>query len=872
MRRAEEERQRAASTLRDQLALVHECVTALCAESSHDAEAYNADHVVRDGAGHVTGNAAEENGNAAAVAAGVEAEARTAVDRGRNDNTARRAERSQRRAVPQHTLPPAASLRPLRFQVAAALRRSPQADEPFALVAHHALDSLARLMGWAEDALHLQAVNARTAHQEERAALLRHQREAEERAQAAEAVAADAQRKEAAARMRLEEQESVASAGAERAAAELTQATLDAQTAAVNATGAREAAAAAKTRAVQAEAQLADTRGQLTTLQAELEAARSAPAPSRRRDHHGRSPSASPWLARRHASPTPTGSATAAATAVGASGRAAGAAERSTEHPHHLPQPPAIHVLSAPASEHGDAAENTAHSPLNLHAQLLSDDESNSSDAGSTCSECAETTARLQESERARANAISAEHRAAAALATQEQLVKELRDAGMVRMSRLRDLEGELRVAQAAAEERHAATQAEHTRLTAALREAQAARHTHVARLAELEQIVSQSGDARALVQHRDEAAALRHKVAALEARLTDVRADLNDDLKAQLLDVQDELDSVRRERDEERQSRDQRRQAAALEVATLRAEVSVRDNSIASLRETVALLQRDDSKELMRQFEERIEALEEEKHLIEAQVEEQRGLVRVANERIAFLEDVRQKDDSVARLEARLEKHKELVDQLKQASEEDALALRDLRARVLEHEATVEGVRIELHTRETELKQARELGRYFLAQTVALAQAVATALLLKDVPPLALDVWDVGPDSAPEGDLQAQVLAGLSEEQRKKRWEKSLSLQREEMFAEVSRLQRETERLAALESKYKHDAEKMVQVMRFQCDERVRLLEAKLQRKEAVLAGYDQDLGALQLLKVRHPPGGKGFFVGRVGSLRVLR
>lgn len=861
-RRAEEERHQASAAIREQLELVHECVVAICTEGAGESEFAQALRAGSDGndSDHSENDASSGDGTtridrpgsknsraaaaAAAHASGDSDASSAAVDRRR-----RRQQQARRRHERRHAanLPLAASLRPLKFQLSAALRRSPKEGSPLADVAHHTLDSLMQLMTWFEAALKREQVRAEADFAQERASLLGAKRGADERAAAAESTRQLASESVERGREAVTQLQAQLSSKADA----LSKAQAGESAAIVRAVSASEAAAAAQKRADEAAAALEDTRRRLADLERDFDAL----SQKRARSHshsRGRSRSAArnDDGALRDAAASRGGRAHSAS--PGLSRRPLGTAADASNVPR-------IKISSAAASERtaSEAAEADDAGPYamdNARSGLDDDDESGTASEGeSGCPGCAEAWARLDTSEAALGEAAAAERRASTALAAQERLVKELRDAGYVRMSRLRDLEGELRLAQASMEEKQAAAQREEERLSRELTQVHEKCHAQQARLAELEETVAQSSDARALQQYRGEVTELRNKVAALEARLTDVRADLNDDLKAQLLDLQEELDEARRERDEERQSRDERRQAAALQIATLKAEINVRDNTIESLRETVALLQRDDSKELIKKFEERVEELEEEKRLVEAQVEEQRGLVAVANERISFLEDMRQKDDTVSRLEARLEKSKALIDELKQASEEDAMALRDLRGRVLEHESELEAVRKELRARTLQLEDARALGRYFVAQVETLSSDIVTALGIHNPPRLAGEVWQELPSKeAAAEDLQAQLLLDMSEAQRKKRWEKSLSKLQEEMLGEIRRVHGEAERLAGLESRYKNDADRIVEVMKMQCDERVRLLEAKLQRKETVLAGYDKDLGQLHLLKVR--------------------
>jgi chromosome segregation ATPase len=864
MRRAEEERNQASSAIREQLELVHECVTAICTESAGETAQdlrLRASSDIDDG-GHSENDAPNGDGAtrvdrpasksskvlaSAAAAAAAHASGDSDASSAAVDRRRRRQQQARRRHERRHAdnLPLAASLRPLKFQLSAALRRSPKEGSPLADVAHHTLDSLMQLMTWFEAALKREQARAEADFAQERASLLGAKREADERAGAAESSWQLASESVERGREAVTQLQAQLSSKADA----LSKAQAGESAAIVRAVSASEAAAAAEKRAEEAGAALEESRRRLADLERDFNALSQKRGRSHSHSHsRGRSRSAARNDDGALRDAAASRGARAHSASPGMSRRPLGAAaDASTV--------PSIRISSAAASERAASeAVDANDAGGDAHSGLHDDDDESgtASEAESGCPGCAEAWARLDTSEAALGEAAAAERRASTALAAQERLVKELRDAGYVRMSRLRDLEGELRLAQASTEEKQAAAQREEERLSRELMQAHERCHAQQARLAELEETVAQSSDARALQQYRGEATELRGKVAALEARLTDVRADLNDDLKAQLLDLQEELDEARRERDEERQSRDERRQAAALQIATLKAEINVRDNTIEALRETVALLQRDDSKELIKKFEERVEELEEEKRLVEAQVEEQRGLVAVANERISFLEDMRQKDDTVSRLEARLEKSKALIDELKQASEEDALALRDLRARVLEHESELEVVRKELRTRTLQLEDARALGRYFVAQVETLIGDIVTALDIHNPPPLAGEVWQELPSKeAAAEDLQAQLLIDMSEAQRKKRWEKSLSKLQEEMLGKIRRVHGEAERLASLESKYKNDADRIVEVMKMQCDERVRLLEAKLQRKETVLAGYDKDLGQLHLLKV---------------------
>lgn len=240
------------------------------------------------------------------------------------------------------------------------------------------------------------------------------------------------------------------------------------------------------------------------------------------------------------------------------------------------------------------------------------------------------------------------------------------------------------------------------------------------------------------LTRHLDEA----------RAAASDSRAAVADELKGQVVDLQADVARLQKELASARSAEAEERQAAAVAVSTAAAQALVKQKVIEAMQQKIdALTARDD---MTAKYEEEVRALKAAVEQAEAEAEGQKELVRVGEEKIAFLERVKDEGESAAtkRLEAQMESERRRAETIKKAHEEDAKVLKQLRVKVMETEVALGKAEGEVTVARDDAEYARGIYNKAQASFAALISDKA-ALLNVDLDPLRPDLLDNRDDPA---------------------------------------------------------------------------------------------------------------------------
>ena len=434
-------------------------------------------------------------------------------------------------------------------------------------------------------------------------------------------------------------------------------------------------------------------------------------------------------------------------------------------------------------------------------------------------------------------SALALEQRASASSQRILQLesdVEGLRNDAFTRMSRIRDLEGELHVLRASANCDISVAQGDIQQLSQAVSQLKQSKAELQQLVAALQRRIAEGEDQQNLRTKERNIALLKRDVASLQARLTDVRSEVGDALKSRALDLEADLRVAQANLERTAQADKDSRQQLAVLNSTMVAKMGVKDSIIQALEAKVKVLEAADN--VAQQYQGEIAGLRDQIALHRDQLEQQDLQLKEAKERIEFLEATKldASNQNKSRMETQLEAEMRKIDALKQAAKEDALALKELRTKAMQDEVAIARLQDDLQAQTKEAQHFQDMMIMALKSCTQMASEVQ-ALLKLDIDPLHADAI-----------LSRELAPAAAVEE----WSGLCAAHSAEVARAVSKLQAAVasipEQLQAQEKSLNEQREKL----RESLEKRMEQIKTKLSRKDELLANYDGDLEQMKDFK----------------------
>eukprot|EP00043_Microstomoeca_roanoka_P005352 m.55168 g.55168 ORF g.55168 m.55168 type:complete len:1269 (+) comp12930_c1_seq1:267-4073(+) len=420
---------------------------------------------------------------------------------------------------------------------------------------------------------------------------------------------------------------------------------------------------------------------------------------------------------------------------------------------------------------------------------------------------------------------------------SQTAMLQSLQDEVSLRKATIQDLQGKVLQLRKQLDETQNSFEEEKNKMVSAIVHLKQRKQENEQRLQSQQALLDQRGVLANMTQSQRRILELEADLASARARLSDVKASLNADLLQEVQQLKKQLREAQQTITATEIERDSARQNGIIELSLLKSKVTTLEKELESVRAEYEAIKKEDFESVIRSYQQQVKEFEGIIELKENEVNEQKKLLELANDRIKFLEEDPQRDEREKQLEEKIAALKGVISQLKSAAEEDAAALRTLRADHMERDAAVQ--QHERRIRELEHENSVMVAdrQDLLDGVCTWANQICQAGLPNDYEKLDASVWtDEHEDTA----------------SKKQKWQRRLDriatalsnafTQRDEQLAKMPTMIKAAEdriRLQLTRQQDKHSKD-------------LAAMSKKMERQQQLLADYDAAVARIKELELR--------------------